>query len=247
MRDGGVRLRSWIRLGVPAACACVALGSAAAAFGSGSAAPRLRVFAAAVNLRGSSVPGFKPVLGGGEEPAHPGPVAGEVEACDGGPVMPSTSRGVASPLLQKERVPIETIVSAVYSMGSATRADGYLTAADSERGIACVEKAEEKQYAPLHAPETVEAVSLEAPSSLAGVSGVRVWKCLTSAAPCASSSVRSFEDRLWFATGRYVVTLYFIAGARNEAKGAGAVALPVEQRIVALLKRRAAAGSRRAA
>ena len=59
--------------------------------------------------------------------------------------------------------------------------------------------------------------------------------------PCKNSADRSFTDRLWFAAGPYVVTLFYIAPAHNEAKGPDPLALPVERHLIALLYNRAQA------
>jgi hypothetical protein len=48
-------------------------------------------------------------------------------------------------------------------------------------------------------------------------------------------------DRLWFTSGPYVVTLVYIAPARNEAKGSDPLALPLERRLLAELYSRAQA------
>lgn len=80
-----------------------------------------------------------------------------------------------------------------------------------------------------------EVVELRPPLDGAPVSGVRVRRCLVRDRTCKSSPARSFTDRLWFATGPYVVTLFYIAGAQNEAKGPQPLALPLERHLIALL------------
>jgi hypothetical protein len=146
---------------------------------------------------------------------------------------------VPSALLQKQTVPIQTVLSVVYPMRDPLSASSYLRAADSRRGRGCLQRAEARKRAALSGK--AEVVALRPPLGGASVSGVRVWKCLAGPQACKRSSSRSFTDRLWLAAGPYVVELAYIAGARNEAKGPAAVALPVERRLVALLSRRALA------
>jgi hypothetical protein len=130
------------------------------------------------------------------------------------------SRGLASPLLQKQMVPIETVLSIVYPMSDPSSASAYIAAADSQRGLRCIQREESRKTAGLggRAGRSIEVVALRSPLSGAPVSGVRVWKCLSGSQPCKSRRSRSFTDRLWFATGRDIVMLAYIAGARNEAK-----------------------------
>jgi hypothetical protein len=87
----------------------------------------------------------------------------------------------------------------------------------------------------------IEVAALRRPLGAADTTGARVWRCLAGDQPCGRSSSRSFTDRLWFAAGPYVVALFYIAGARNEAKGSAPVALPLERRLIALLHDRARA------
>lgn len=206
-----------------------------------------RVFASEINLRGTDVPGFKIIdATQGENEAPPGPLPRRVEECSGGPVVNQASRGVASPLLQTQNVPIQTIVSAVYAMRGPSAASAYLRAGDSDRGRGCLQREEIRKRAALGAVVRgrIEVSVLRPIPELAAISGVRVWRCFPGSKPCKRRRVRSFVDRLWFAAGRYVVVLVYIAGARNEARTADPVTLPVERRIIALLYGRAQAHKR---
>jgi hypothetical protein len=164
-----------------------------------------------------------------------------VEECDGGPLADVASRGTASPLLQKSTFPIQTVLSVVYPMRDASVASAYVVAADSRTGLDCIQREEIRKRDAARVQRKSEVVALRQPLAGTPVSGVRVWRCLPSAPTCKSSPVRSFTDRLWFAAGRYVVMLVYIAGPRNEAKGPGPLALPLERRLAALLYSRAQA------
>lgn len=166
-----------------------------------------------------------------------------VERCDGGPIVDEAERGVPSPLFQKESVPVQTVVSEVFRMESPSVASDYVRAADSERGLGCIERGEVQKQRSLSAVgrERFEVSALRPPLGAASVSGVRVWRCLGARQQCSDRLVRSFTDRLWFTAGPYVVALFYIAGPRNEAKGSAPVALPFEQRLIALLHSRTAA------
>ncbi len=126
-------------------------------------------------------------------------------------------------------------------MRSAAIAARYLHAADAGRGLRCIEREEVHKRAalPAGARQKTEVSALRGPLAGAAVSGIRVWRCLDTSRSCAASSTRSFTDRLWFASGPYVVALFYIAGARNEAKGPLPLALPLERRLIALLHTRA--------
>jgi hypothetical protein len=233
---------TWLVLGAAAALAGGRASNAASANDAASEPAETRMFARKVNLRRSDVPGFKVVARTQEEHKAPaGPLPRRVEECDGGPLVNGTSRGIASPLLQKQNVPIQTVLSAVYSMRSPPVASAYITAADREGGLGCLQREEIRKRTGLGrlARERIEVSALRPLLGGAPVSGVRVWRCLSDSKPCKSRSDRSFTDRLWFAAGPYVVLLVYIAGPRNEAKTPEPVALPVERRIIALLYRRA--------
>jgi hypothetical protein len=228
--------------------ALIAGGVTIAVAGSGSTtAPITKAQAAAyahtVNLRVSDLPGFKLALAGESEhgDAPSGPVPRPVEDCDGGPVVNGASRGVASPLFQKQSVPIQTILSIVYPMRDPSIASAYITAADGDRGLGCLHREEVRKRAALGLREKSEVVALRPPLAGAPVSGVRVWLCLVRDPTCKNSADRSFTDRLWFAAGPYVVTLFYIAPPENEAKGPEPLALPLERHLVALLYNRAQA------
>jgi hypothetical protein len=110
------------------------------------------VFARDVNLRASDVPGFKVVAATqGEHEAPPGPLPRRVEGCDGGPLVNGASRGVDSPLFQKQNVPIQTVGSAVYPMRDPSVASAYITAADRGRGLSCLQREEIRKRAGLGA------------------------------------------------------------------------------------------------
>jgi hypothetical protein len=205
--------------------------------------PQAVAYAHTVNLRVSDLPGFKVALAGESEhgDAPSGPLSRPVEECDGGPVVNGASRGVASPLFQKESVPIQTILSVVYPMRDPSTASAYIAAADGGRGPVCLQREEVRKRAASRTREKSEVVALRPPLGDTSVSGVRVWLCLVRDQTCKNSADRSFTDRLWFAAGPYVVTLFYIAPPDNEAKGPEPVALPVERRLIALLHSRAEA------
>ena len=205
--------------------------------------PQAVAYAHVVNLRVSDLPGFKVALAGESEhgDAPSGPVPRPVEECDGGPVVNGASRGVASPLLQKQSVPIQTIVSIVYPMRDLSVASAYIAAADDGRGLGCVHREEVRKRAASGLHQKSEVVALDPPLAGAPVSGVRVWLCLVRDQTCKNSPDRSFTDRLWFAAGPYVVTLFYIAPPDNEAKGPDPLALPLERHLIALLYNRAEA------
>jgi hypothetical protein len=239
---------NWLALGaaVTLFAGCGISGASASNAPSAIEQAQTRTFASAVNLGASDIPGFKVALAGESEhgDAPPGPLPRRVEECDGGPVVNGASRGVASPLLQKESVPIQTLLSVVYPMSDPSTASAYITTADSHRGLGCIQRNElrkRRQVGGVVAQEPVEVTALRPPVVGAPVYGVRVWSCLPGSQPCKNRTVRSFKDRLWFAAGPYVVTLAYIAGARNEAKGPEPVALPLERRLIALLYSRAQA------
>ena len=209
---------------------------------SASEQAQARVFAGVVNLRAPDLPGFKVVSAAlSEHGAPPGPLSRRVEECDRGPVLNTVASGVASPLLQTQNVPIQTLVSAVFPVSGASVASAYITAADSRRGLRCLQREEIRRSHPLPGGRRmIEVLALRA-LGRASVSGIRVWRCLPGPQACKSRRVRSFKDLLWFAAGPYVVTLVYIAGARNEAKGPEPLALPLERHLIALLYSRARA------
>jgi hypothetical protein len=215
--------------------------SAASASHAASEQAEARVFARKVNLRASDVPGFKSVAATtGEIETPPGPLPQQVEECDGGPVVNMASHGAASPIFQNQNVPIQTLVSAVYPMRTPSIAFAYIAAADSRRGLGCIQR-EEIRKRDKQLRGKIEVAALRQPLGGASVSGVRVWRCLVSNQACKNRSVRSFTDRLWFAAGHYVVMLAYIAGARNDAKGPQPQALPLERQLIARLYSRAQA------
>lgn len=142
-----------------------------------------RAFARAVNLRAFDIPGFKVVLAGeAEHEASPGPFPRRVEQCDGGPVVNGASRGIASPLLQKEKVPIQTVLSGVYPMSDASMTSSYIAAADSHQGLNCIQSEEArtkvKAYFPprrefFRAPPKWAKIILAAPKRPATMSSIR--------------------------------------------------------------------------
>jgi len=208
-----------------------------------TSSPQAVAYAHVVNLRISDLPGFKLALAGESEhgDAPSGPLPRPVEECDGGPVVNGASRGVASPLFQKESVPIQTILSIVYPMRDRSIASAYIAAADGGRGLGCLQREEVRKRAASGLHGNTEVVALAPPLAGAPVSGVRIWRCLPGSQPCRNRDDRSFTDRLWFAAGPYVVTIFYIAPAQNEAKGPEPLALPLERHLVALLYNRAEA------
>jgi hypothetical protein len=233
---------AWLVLGAAATLAGGCASNAASASDAATERAEAHAFAGAVNLAASDVPGFKVVASTlGETEAPPGPLPRPVEECYGGPILNAGSRGVPSPLLQKQTVPIQTVASAVYPMREPSTASGYIMAANGRRGLRCIQREEIRKRAGLGALARgrIEVVALRSPVGGAPVSGVRVWRCLPGSQPCRSRGDRSFTDRLWFATGAYVVTLVYIAGPHNEAKRQAPVALPVERHLIALLYSRA--------
>lgn len=200
-----------------------------------------RAFAKDVNLSPADVPGSK-IVNEAEE-GRPGPLDRGAETCDGGPTVDLADRGDFSPLLQRQRtVPVQTVLSGVYRLASSSDAAAYLSAADSRRGLRCIEREEARKRAslPPGARGRVQGSALRGPLGASGVTGVRVWRCLTGKQPCSTRKVRGFTDRLWFSTGPYVVTLFYIAVvAPDEARGPAPVALALERRLIALLRSRA--------
>ncbi len=239
MRHGLPRVVAiWLALAIGPTLAAGCAGGAASASETASEQAEARTFAAAVNLSPTDLPGFEVVTGG--EEGRPGPLYRPIEQCDGGPIVDGADRGLYSPLIQKQSVPVQTSLSGVYRMANSSIAARYIRAADSRRGLRCIERYEIRKRATLPAGVRgrVEVSALRRPLGGAGVSGVRIWRCLAGPQPCDNSD--GFTDRLWFAAGPYVVTLFYIAGARNEAKGREPLALPVERRLIALLFGRAA-------
>jgi hypothetical protein len=198
-----------------------------------------RAFAGGVNLRPADLPRFKVMFE--DEEGRPSPLDRQIERCDGGPVVSAADRGVISPLLQQQKVPVQTVLSGAYRMKGPSSAVAYIRAADGPRGLRCIEREEIRKRAslPVGVRGKIEVSALHGPLGAADVSGARVWKCLAGPQPCSRSSSRNFADRLWFAAGPYVVALFYIAGAQNEAKGHEPVALPLERSLIALLNSRA--------
>jgi hypothetical protein len=215
-------------------------GDAASASETATEQAETRLFAGTVNLGASDLPGFKVAL---EAEGSSGPLDRPIEECDGGPIFNAANHGVVSPLLQKQKVPVQTVSSEVYRTLSPSFASGYITAADGRRGLGCVQREEIRKRARLGslARGRIEVVALRPPLVDTPVSGVRVWRCLPGSQPCNSRGDRSFTDRLWFAAGPYVVALFYIAGPENEAKGPEPLALPLERQLIALLYSRAQA------
>jgi hypothetical protein len=235
-----------------AALLALALGLAAAAGGCGdndaasaheTAGQRAeaRAFAESVNLSPADLPGSK-IVNEAEE-GRPSPLDRGAETCDGGPTADLADRGEFSPLLQRQQtVPVQTVLSGVYRLASPSDATAYLEAADSGGGRRCIEREETRKRAslPPGARGRVQASALRGPLGAPGITGVRVWRCLTGKQPCSTREVRGFTDRLWFSTGPYVVTLFYIAVvAPDEARGSASVALPLERRLIGLLHTRA--------
>ncbi len=160
--------------------------------------------------------------------------------------MSARERGIVSPLLQHTSAPVQTVVSGVYRMASPSSAAAYVRAAASPRGLRCIEQAEARKGAalPAGARGRIGVAALLSPLGSADVAGARRWRCLAGAKPCSGARAGSFTDRIWFASGPYVVALFYIVGARNEAKGSDLRALPLERRLVALLHDRAARAAR---
>ncbi len=232
----------WLVLGAAAlvagwAASAVSLGDTA------SEQTQTRAFASEVNLRAADVPGFKFIsTTEREQEAFPGPLPLRVEECDGGPVVGRDSHGIGSGLALKEAPPIEITDSLVYPMHDPSSALAYIAAADSLRGLRCLQRDETRRHELAGLPgvrRRIEAVALRSPLGGSSVAGVRVWSCSPGPHPCKSRRVRSFTDRIWFATGPYVVALVFDVGVRNLANGPAPVALPDERRLVALLLGRA--------
>jgi hypothetical protein len=229
---------AWLALASAATLAAGCAGSAASASETAGERAEARAFAGGVNLRPADLLGFKVVFE--DEEGRPSPLDRRIERCDGGPVVSAADRGVISPLLQKQKVPVQTVLSGVYRMKGPSSAAAYIRAADGPRGLRCIEREEIRKRTSLPAGVRgkIEVSALRRPLGAADARGARVWRCLAGAQPCSRSS-RSFTDRLWFATGPYVMALFYIAGARNEAKGPQPLALPLEQRLIALLHARA--------
>ena len=227
---------TWLVLGAAATLVGGCASNAASASETANEQAKTRAFASGVNLRPPDLPGFKVVL---EAEGRSGPLNRPIEECDGGPILNAVNHGVASALLQQRKVPVQTLSSEVYRTPSRSFASDYIKAADSRRGLGCVQREEVRKRDAVGLSGKSEVVALRPPLSGAPVSGVRVWRCLVRDRACKSSPARSFTDRLWFAAGPYIVTLFYIAGARNEAKGPEPLALPLERHLIALLYSRA--------
>lgn len=235
---------AWFALAAAATLAAGCAGSAASASETAGERAEARAFAGGVNLRSADLRGFKAVFEG--EEGRPSPLDRRIELCDGGPLVSAADRGVFSPLLQTQKIPVQTVLSGIYRMKSQSSAVAYIRAADDPQGLRCIEREEGHKRASLPAGVRgeIEVSALRRPLGASGATGARVWRCLAGERPCSHSSSLSFTDRLWFAAGPYVVALFYIAGARNEAKGSEPVALPLERRLIALLHSRAEARMR---
>lgn len=127
---------TWLVLGA----AATLVGGCASNAASASERAEARLFASEVNLRASDVPGFKVVLSLGE--ATSGPLNPRIEKCDGGPIVNGATHDVGSPLLQSQNGPVQTVLSTVYRMRDPSTALGYITAAESRRGLGCIQRDE---------------------------------------------------------------------------------------------------------
>lgn len=180
-----------------------------------------RVFASEVNLRAVDVPGFKLIAAmSGESNAQPGPLPRRAEKCDGGPVAGVASYGVASPIFQQQKRRVQTVLSAVYPMRDSGTASAYIAAADARRGRGCLQREEIRKRASLRglARGRTEVAALHVPLPNVPASGVRVWRCLPGSTTRRNRLARTVTDRIWFAVGRYVVTLFYIATQRNATQ-----------------------------
>ncbi len=248
-------LRLAAQLGALLATAFLAAGcgsNAASASVSAADWAQARAFAAQVNLKAADVPRFHTFLSLDEpeplpvgEPA--GPLKPQVERCDGGPIVDQTTPAVPSPIFQSTKdAPagqvsrVHTVLSAVYLMSSPSVATSYIAAAQSKRGLKCIERDEARKRAK---KARVDVSTLHPPLAGAAAFGIRVGNCLTIFAACRNGRAEDVRDRLWFAAGPYVVQLAFVAGAtfltRGEREAAHPVASPTERRLLALLYSRA--------
>jgi hypothetical protein len=192
-----------------------------------------RLFGSEVNLRASDLHGFKVETGLGSE-GNPGPLNRRIETCDGGPVAPAGGRGAISPLFQSRR-PVQTVLSAVYRLRSASIASRYVEAADSHRGLRCIQSDDHPEG--VAAPRTA-VFDVRAHLGSSVLVGVRSVRCLISASECDGSSVRGFTDRLLFKAGPYIVMLFFVAGPSTETTPRHAL-LPIERHLLGRLYSRA--------
>lgn len=235
------RIAALLALGLAAAAGGCGSNDAASAQETAGQRAEARAFAKSVNLSPADLPGSK-IVSDAEE-GRPSPLDRGAETCDGGPTVDLADRGDFSPLLQRQKtVPVQTVLSGVYRLASPGDAAAYLRAADSPRGRSCIEREETRKRAslPPGARGRVQASVLRGPLGAPGITGVRVWRCLTGKQPCSTRRVRGFTDRLWFSTGPYVVTLFYIAVvAPEEAKGPAPIALRLERHLIALLHSRA--------
>lgn len=172
--------------------------------------------------------GFKAIYLGGE--GNPGPLNRRIETCDGGPVAPASKRGSISPLFQR-LYPVQTVVSGVYRMASASASSQYIEAADSPRGLQCIER--DNHPAGVAAPNTL-AFDIRVRLGATVLRGVRTVRCFDSTTKCEGKSIMSFTDRIWFKVGSYVVMLFFVAGPSNGMMPRYAL-LPIEHRLLARL------------
>lgn len=223
----------WLVLGAAAGLVGGCAGNTASASGDASEHAEARVFASEVNLRASDIPGFKPLVSLGEGTATP--LDRRIEECDGGPILNKASFDVASALFQTQTGSVQTVVSTVTLMRGPSTASGYIAAAVSRRGLGCIQRDERRKSV------TRWEVEVYAPRFSVGgatVSGVRLASCLPAFHDCNTRRVRGFRDRLWFAVGRYVVMLGFVAGPSNGATAQQSL-LPVERHLLAVLYSRA--------
>ncbi|MFI4977394.1 MAG: hypothetical protein ACHQC8_01760 [Solirubrobacterales bacterium] len=240
-----------------AAVAALAAGcgrnAASASVAAGERA-QAHAFAAEVNLQAADVPHFRTVVSLNEPEPPPigepeGPLKRQVEQCDGGPIVYQTTVAVPSSIFQSTgdtpagQVPrVHTVLSAVYLMGSPSVATSYIAAAQSKRGLKCIER-DEAAKRPKRT--RVDVSTLRPPLSAAPAFGLRVGTCLTIFTACRNGHAEEVKDRLWFAAGPYVVMLAFVAGptvlTRGELESAHPVASATERRLLGLLYSRAQA------
>ncbi len=196
-----------------------------------------RLFAGEVNLRASDLPGFKTVLSLGE--TRSGPLDSRVEACDGGPILEGAVHGFVSALFERQKVPVQTVLSAVYRVHDPSTARRYIRAASGRRGLRCIVHDELAKSAGLPRLK-IALYSLRSSIGGAAISGVRRVRCIDFLRTCERRTPQGFQDRLWFVAGRYVVMLGFVAGPSNPATAHHSL-LPIERRLLALLHDRAQA------
>jgi hypothetical protein len=209
----------------------------------------------AVNLRAGDVPRLVAAAAAVPLASRSGPIATEVERCDGGPVETGKILGIRSQVFQTNNAAVrvgtaqfDQARSAAFLMGSPSVASRYLAAADGARGRACIKRYVAagarraicggerggREVAESCPHEKVDVSLLASPIPGATLYGLRVESCAAIFGPCAKSLAKMFRDLRWFAVGRLIVALSASGSPRPFP-------LATEQRLLSLLYSRAEA------